>query len=172
MQCFIGIVPPSSISEAIQTIQRQYGDNRTEPHITLRPPVVLADPASWMEALKETAISFNRFPVVLTRTGMFGKRVLFIEAEATELYTLEGKLLPAVKPFEQPGRHKDQPFHAHLTLGRLNVGFTPAALKEMRKLADDILLAPVTFTAEFIRVYHKPSINERYKVYEDVYFNP
>lgn len=37
MKYFIGIVPPEAVYHKLLDIQRQHGDNRLEPHITLRP---------------------------------------------------------------------------------------------------------------------------------------
>lgn len=169
MNFFIGIVPPPLLSQAIADIQRKYGDNRTEPHITLRPPVALLDEAGWMAAARTIVHSKPPFEIVLTGTGRFGKRVLFIEAVSEQLHQLEKLLRVALRPFEQPSPKKEnQAFHAHLTLGRLNVGFSTRALDEMQKQAEDMLIHPIPFRAEFARVYYKPVVNERYKVYEDV----
>ncbi|WP_207492985.1 2'-5' RNA ligase family protein [Aridibaculum aurantiacum] len=168
MQFFLAIVLPPEISQAILRIQQQYGDNRTEPHITLRPPVLLTDQHQWLQAIHKVAQAFPTFDVHLTGTGNFGKRVLFIKSESTELYQLERSLVPAIEPYEQATGKKDQPFHAHLTLGRLNVGFSPKALEEMKQLANEMLATPIVFEASFIRIFYKPSVKERYKVFEDV----
>lgn len=170
MQCFIGIVPPPNLSEAIRHIQLQYGDNRTEPHITLRPPMMIAENEKWLNAIREIASSFPPLTITLPCTGMFGTRVLFIEVEGSDLYKLEKALVPVIKPFEKDSSYTDQPYHAHLTLGRLNVGFTTKALQDMRQLADDMLKEPVEFIAGFIRIYFKPSIAERYRMLEDIAF--
>ncbi len=53
MQYFVGIVPPGEISDKIIQIQRQHGDNRLEPHITLRPPVKPIDVPAWLRVIEQ-----------------------------------------------------------------------------------------------------------------------
>lgn len=48
MKYFLGIVPPEDIYQKLLAIQTQYGDNRLEPHITLRPPVTPGDDEEWL----------------------------------------------------------------------------------------------------------------------------
>lgn len=43
MKFFIGIVPSEDIYNAVADIQKRFGDNRLEPHITLRPPVTVTE---------------------------------------------------------------------------------------------------------------------------------
>ncbi|HEX8334413.1 MAG TPA: 2'-5' RNA ligase family protein [Segetibacter sp.] len=171
MNFFIGIVPPTVISEDIFYIQNQFGNNRLEPHITLRPPVALKDEAKWIEVVEEFCKSFPPFTIDLTGTGNFGKRVLFIKLRSPELLKLEEQLVNAIKPYEQESQKTDdrKGYHPHLTLGRSWCGFTKEDFSQMKILADEYLAKePVSFDVDFLRIYHKPKSNEGYKTLKDV----
>jgi 2'-5' RNA ligase len=171
MNFFIGIVPPAVISEDIANIQNRFGNNRLEPHITLRPPVALKDEAKWIEVVEELCKTFPRFTLNLTGTGNFGKRVLFIELQSETLMKLEKQLVNAIAPYEQEAQKKEKrkDYHPHLTLGRSWCGFTKEDFSQMKILADEyIAKGMISFDVEFLRIYHKPKSNEGYKTLKDV----
>lgn len=169
MKYFIGIVPPENIYQNILNIQQQFGDNKLEPHITLRPPVIVADIAAWMTAIDEVCQRFSAFTIALPTTGNFGKRVLFIDVKSEPLVQLHHSIMKAVTSFEKSGGNEIQSFNPHLTLGRSWCGFTQQDFIEMKKLANDYLTsATVSFDATFIRVYHKPGNEKRYIALKDV----
>jgi 2'-5' RNA ligase len=170
MLVFIGIVPPVDFYEKIAAIQKQFGDNRTEPHITLRPPIQLIDDTRWLQTIDEIISITPAFQVTLTKTDYFGNSILFIEAESERLHALEGVLVPAIAPLEKEQKKQHEKYHPHLTLGRLHVGFSREGLRKMQQLADDLLRSPYTFMVSSIRIYYKPSQHERYKVLKDVFF--
>ncbi|WP_345953499.1 2'-5' RNA ligase family protein [Mucilaginibacter sp. PAMB04168] len=170
MKYFAGIVPPLHIYRKLLEIQQQFGGNRLEPHITLRPPVSPLDAEAWVNIVTETASNFQPFDIKLPCTGYFGKRVLFVSVNSTRLGLLHDLLIPALKPFETPEVNKGpEGFHPHLTLGRAWCGFTPENFIQMQQLADAYLSAsPVSFEATHVRIYHKPDHHGRYQPYKDV----
>lgn len=173
MKYFIGIVPPDDIYETVLNIQKQFGDNRLEPHITLRPPVTVLNETAWVNAIETICNSFRPFPISLPTTGNFGNRVLFIDVQSSTLTILHNELIPAIQPYEEADmkQQQNQSFHPHLTLGRGWCGFTKPDFAAMKILADEYLAKePVVFEAKFLRVYHKPSGKGRYEKMKDVPF--
>lgn len=171
MKYFIGVVPEEKIYNTVLNIQKKFGDNRLEPHITVRPPVTVADQTQWIKAIEMICADFSPFQIQLPATGNFGKRVLFIDVLSKDLSNLHNQLLKAVEPFEQPeaSQKEDKLYHPHLTLGRSWCGFTKEDFAQMKMLADDFLFRDqVSFIAEFIRIYHKPSGNNRYQILKDL----
>ncbi|GEO07974.1 2'-5' RNA ligase family protein [Segetibacter aerophilus] len=173
MKHFIGLVPPDDICETVVNIQKQFGDNRLEPHITLQPPVTVLNETAWLDAIENTCNSFQPFPISLPGTGNFGTRVLFISVQSAPLTTLHSALIPAIQPYEQADnrQQQNQSFHPHLTLGRGWCGFTRQDFAAMKILADEYLTKePVAFEATFLRIYFKRSGQGRYEKMKDVYF--
>lgn len=171
MKLFIGIVPSDDIYTTVAGIQQRFGDNRLEPHITIRPPVTVIDEANWIKAIEQVCTHFSPITVQLPSTGYFGKRVLFIDVSSNGLNQLHGSLIEAIKPFEQPEikNQENQGFHPHLTLGRLWCGFTKQDFVKMKELTDEFLLQKrVSFIAHSVRIYHKPSANGRYEAKKDI----
>jgi 2'-5' RNA ligase len=170
MKYFAGIVPPQDIYSRLLQIQTQFGDNRVEPHITLRPPVKPLEEASWLQTITNTVAEYKPIIVTLPGTGYFGKRVLFVSVQADPLTALYRTLIPALKPFEHKEDHPDiNHFHPHLTLGRHWCGFTPQDFKSMQQLADAYLKAEiVTFEATHVRIYQKPEHGGRWQTFRDV----
>lgn len=171
MKCFIGIVPPEDIYQTVLNIQKQFGDNRLEPHITLCAPVTVTDETAWISAIENVCRSFPPIHISLPATGTFGNRVLFIDVHSTALATLHDVMTEAIKPFEQAGNRQleSQTFTPHLTLCRSWCGFTRQDFAAMKTLAGEYLSRePVVFDAGFIRVYHKPSNHGRYETLKDV----
>jgi 2'-5' RNA ligase len=168
---FIGIVPPEEIYQKVLDIQKQFGDNRLEPHITLRPPVTPVDPTGWIHAVEAVCQGCSPFNVALPASGKFGNRVLFIDVRSSQLTDLHEGVTKAIKQFEpvDPGQQQNQSFTAHLTLGRSWCGFSPQDFAAMKKLADEYLAEePVAFEVNFVRVYHKPSQQGRYQALLDI----
>ena len=174
MKFFIGIVPPENIYRTVLHIQQQFGDNRLEPHITLRPPVTVIQEEQWEQAIKEVASAFSPINIALPATGNFGNRVLFIDVVAEQLGKLYSVVTRAIKPFEQPDPKEqgNQKYHPHLTLGRQWCGFTKQDFVKMKALADEFVVGKqVCFTADSIRIYHKPSQHGRYEPMKDIALN-
>jgi 2'-5' RNA ligase len=171
MKFFIGIVPPEDIYNTIVTIQKRFGDNRLEPHITLRPPVAVEDETNWTKVIEQVCSGFAPFLIDLSSTGHFGQRVLFIDVSSDALHQLHHSLIKAIKPYEQPEIKKQeaQIFNPHLTLGRSWCGFTRQDFAEMKVIADCFLSQKnISFTANSIRIYHKPSGTGRYAPKTDI----
>ncbi|HKG67752.1 MAG TPA: 2'-5' RNA ligase family protein, partial [Segetibacter sp.] len=72
MKYFIGVVPDDEIYNTILNIQKKFGDNRLEPHITLRPPVTVTEQTQWIEAIEMVCTDFSPFQIQLPSTGNFG----------------------------------------------------------------------------------------------------
>jgi 2'-5' RNA ligase len=169
MKYFVGIVPSKNIYDTILNIQTQFGDNRVEPHITLCPPATPLNEPAWLEAIKSVTTQFEPFTIELPATGFFGNRVLFIDVKSEEVYALQTQLASSIKSFEPPSPKSNNKYHPHLTLGRLWCGFTKHDFAEMKKLSDKFLTTQTpTFTADSIRVYHKPQHNKRWEPFEDL----
>ncbi|MEJ7677482.1 MAG: 2'-5' RNA ligase family protein [Segetibacter sp.] len=171
MKYLIGVVPETDLYNTVLNIQKKFGDNRLEPHITIRPPVTVADETQWINAIEMACTDFSPIQIQLPATGNFGKRVLFIDVFSKELSDLHYKLLKAVKPFEQPevNEKDNQSYHPHLTLGRSWCGFTKEDFAQMKTLADNFLSQrPASFIARSIRIYHKPPGNKRYETLKDI----
>lgn len=171
MNFFIGIVPPADISASIYAIQKQFGDNRLEQHITLRPPAALIDKAKWIEVVESICEEIPPIIIDLIATGNFGKRVLFIEVKSDVLLKMEKKLVNAIEPYEQIStkQNEKKEYHPHLTLGRLWCGFTKEDFTQMKILADEYLAREqVLFSVDSLRIYYKPKGNDGYKTYKDV----
>jgi 2'-5' RNA ligase len=170
MKYFVGIVPPVPIYEKVIEIQQQFGDNRLEPHITIRPPVALADETAWVTAIEHLCERYAPFPLSLTGTGNFGKRVLYIDVGSVQLEVLQHELVRAIKPYEKEGSQEDsRPFKPHLTLGRSWCGFTPHDFAAMKILAEEYLdKQPVTFDVGFLRIYIKAGHDKKYRTAKNV----
>jgi 2'-5' RNA ligase len=170
MKFFIGIVPPPEVYEQLHQIQSQFGDNRLEPHITIRPPVSPLQLEPWIQVIKSACAQVQPFDIQLTGTGFFGDRVLFVNVQSPGLNNLYQVIIPALRPFEPDElRRGEDGFHPHLTLGRKWCGFTAANFVAMKQLADQYLQADtLAFTITQIRVYYKPDNHGRFETYRDI----
>jgi 2'-5' RNA ligase len=173
MKFFVGIVPNLAIAHQITEIQNRYGNNRLEPHITLRAPVIPLNGEAWIQAVEQVAHQFSPFEIELTPTGNFGNKTLYLGVRSDDLTRLYNTLIPQLKlyePSEPQDREKD--YHAHLTLGRAWCGFTPKHFSAMRKLADEYVTSQrVSFIANFIRIYYKPDNQKGFQTHKDIQFN-
>jgi len=174
MKFFIGIVPPEDIYSAVVNIQNKFGDNRLEPHITLRPPVTVTQQDQWITAIEKVCATLSPVKINLPGTGHFGNRVLFIEVVSEELTGLHNAVVKAIKPFEQidAKSNGNENYRPHLTLARKWCGFTKHDFVDMKVLADEFLSGQqVCFTANSVRIYHKPLPGGRYEPLKDVSLN-
>lgn len=170
MKFFVGLIPPKDIYNHLQAIQNRYGDNRLEPHITLRAPVTVVDEKEWIGKIVTTAAAFEPFQVALTGTGNFGKRVLYVQVIAEALQRFYHTLVPQLEPFELTESNKVRgDYYPHLTLGRTWCGFTAEDFTNMKQLAEVYLLhGNISFMAESVRIYHKSGNHGRYQAFKDI----
>jgi 2'-5' RNA ligase len=170
MKYFIGIVPPEHIREKLTQIQQQFGDNRLEPHITVRPPVSPVNEEDWLDVISSAASRIDPFAIELSGIDRFGTRVLYVRVHAPAITDLYDLLIPQLKEFEPHTiQEKQESFHPHLTLGRTWCGFSQEDFSAMSKLATEYLTSQeIFFVASHIRVYYKPSQQGRYERFRDV----
>lgn len=170
MKFFVGIVPPLNIYEHLQKIQTKFGDNRLEPHITVRPPVSLHSIEQWVQTVKNICETIKPFDIQLPGTGFFGDRVLFVSVQSPGLNELHNQLIPALKLFEREEINKGNgDFYPHLTLGRKWCGFTGDDFTAMKQLADNYLQnGNISFKVTQVRIYYKPGNHGRFETYRDV----
>lgn len=172
MKFFAAIIPDATIADAITEIQNRYGNNRLEPHITLRAPVIPRNAEGWVQTVDHVAQQFSPFEIELRPTGTFGDKTLYLGVRSDALIQLYNTLTFQLKLYE-PAEPKDQEqnYHAHLTLGRAWCGFTPEHFSAMRKLADEYVTTKrVSFVASFIRIYYKPDNQKGFQTYKDIRF--
>ncbi|MDB5192996.1 MAG: 2-5 ligase [Segetibacter sp.] len=171
MLFFIGIVPPEKIYRDILHIQQQFGDNKTEPHITVKPPVALTQQHEWLQSVEIVTAAFPPFVIELTKTGMFGSRVLFIDLQSPTINELYKQIQTATKPFEKNHASLHNTYNPHLTLGRKWCGFTSSDFVQMKQLAHELLShGPLSFPVLSLRIYYKPQSNNKYVRFKDVNF--
>lgn len=171
MEYFIGVVPPAALYEQILWIQNQFGDNRAEPHITVKAQGGLTPDRGWMMEVEMVAKRFTPFPVKLTQTQSFGSEVLFLSVDSPQLVKLHFELIERVNPSPAVLAHyfeKDS-FIPHLTLGQASHGYGCTDLVAMKQLADKLLeRQPMEFKVQFLRIYCKSTATDRYQKVKDV----
>ena len=170
MKFFIGVVPPPDVYAQLHQIQNQFGNNRLEPHITIRPPVSPLQLEPWLKPIERVCAQAQPFDIQLTGTGFFGERVLFVSVQSPGLNNLYYVMLPALRTFEPDELRKEEDsFRPHLTLGRKWCGFTASDFAAMKQLADQYLQADaIAFKVTQIRVYYKPDNHGRFEKYRDI----
>lgn len=93
MRYFIGIRPPSTLSELVTRFRRQHGWQGMEPHITVKAPCGLGEPASWLPTVRQLCQTIEAFPVEFGGIGTFGSSVLFLQVTSPALLVLHHRLL-------------------------------------------------------------------------------
>ncbi len=170
MQYFVGIVPPKEIYEAIQAVQKPFGDNRLEPPITLLPPTQKQGEQYWLQQIKQVLKQFQPFSIKLNPTGQFGSGVLFIGIDSPKMEILYKNLVSKEDwfiPVDELTRSRS--YHPHLTLGRAWCGFTQAGFTQMKVLANQYVEEnQPQFLVSALRVYHKPVANSGYLTLTDL----
>ena len=124
MRYYIHIPLPKKLKEKIAAIEFQYqGENKSEPHITLVPPLELLEGKSEQELINAINLVAEAcpypFPITQKKIGYFGnKDTIFIGVERSpELLKLHGALRQAVSGILEPpdGPFADLPT-PHITL--------------------------------------------------------
>lgn len=171
MSYFIGIVPPEPILSQILEIQHEFGDNQTEPHITVKAQGGLDARESWIAKIEDLACSLNPFMLRLTKTKMFHEEVLFLAIESAPLLKLHAQLVRVINPSREliEKYFELQGYIPHLTIGQLSHGFSRQNL-EMMKNRVDLLLAKgkMEFSVDYLRVYKKTDQAEKYAPFKDI----
>ncbi len=121
---------PPEISEALDDVRRRYDPGfkaKVPPHITVKRPAVLADPARLEEvrkAMRAVAASLPPIPVALKGFGSFkapGRNVVFLkvenEAPLCQLHQRVAAALSEVFGNEQADHFENGNYHPHLTIG-------------------------------------------------------
>jgi 2'-5' RNA ligase len=121
---------PPEISEALDDVRRRYDPAfkvQVPPHITVKRPTVLPDPArieGVREALRTVAASLPPIPVALKGFGSFkspGRNVVFLKVENEvplfQLHQRVAAVLREVFGVEQADQFENGSYHPHLTIG-------------------------------------------------------
>jgi 2'-5' RNA ligase len=121
---------PPEISEALDDVRRRYDPAfkvKVPPHITVKRPTVLAEPARLekvREALRGVAASLPPVPIALKGFGKFnspGRNVVFLKVEDERpLFQLHERVSAALREVfgaEQADHFENGNYHPHLTIG-------------------------------------------------------
>lgn len=168
---FIGIVPPKEIYNQILGIQQQYGNNKAEPHITIKAQGGLTQDRGWIGEVSKVAKAFSPFPVKLTQTGTFGSDVLFFAVESPLLVKLHHQLIQRLRTPQAllTQYFEKESYTPHLTLGQASHGYSKDDLATMRKLADSLLTnGAVEFKVSYLRVYQRLIEAGDYHKFKDI----
>lgn len=173
MQFFIGIVPPVEYKRRIATFQRQWRNNSlpdvVEPHITIKAQGGLTSEMEWLEQVGKVCERTSPFLLELSEIKFFGDSVLFLSVKSKLIYEFHRKLVNAVLPDKDEIKQfmELEQYVPHLTLGQTHWGLSSDELKNMAKLADEMLRPFPVITVNFIRIYQEIE-PKRYRKYLDI----
>jgi 2'-5' RNA ligase len=173
VQYFIGVVPPTEISERIIGFQKRWKSNRitemVEPHITVKAPVGLTDDEAWISRARERCRSFYPFIIKLGNPASFGSDVTYLSVNSVEIHELHRLLLSIFSTSLEDNRewYELDYFVPHLTLGMVATGMSADELQEMKRAANPEFSAIPHFTARFVRIFRAIS-GDVFRPYLDV----
>ena len=174
MQFFIAIVPPEDIQKKIENIQRRFGDNTIEPHITVKTQGGLTEDMKWIEPVKSIAKKTIPFEIRLGSVMTFGNEVLYISVNSPGITSLHKDIMDSLDlPAEIVSEYYERELYTpHLTLGMIQTGFSSKDFPKMKELTENMLSeTDVSFEAKFIRVYSmEPGEFGNYLSLEDIPF--
>ena len=171
MEYFMGLVPPQVILNEIAGIQRRYGDNRAEPHITVKAQGGPAPDEIWLAEVEKAARTFEPFLVELIQNGSFRNEIVFFSVESPQLIRLHREIVQRINPSQELlNQYFEKDLYVpHLTIGQASHGYSPEDLNAMRKLADGMVSSrAIVFTAEFLKIYYKSGEASDYQKLKDV----
>lgn len=133
---------PPEIAEALDDVRRRYDPAfkaKVPPHITLKRPTRLSDPAQVariQQAMHTVAAEAPPLPVTLKGYGSFkspGRNVVFLKVEnERSLYDLHQKVVQTLSQAlgsEQADQYENSKYHPHLTIGNELTGLDLAVLE-------------------------------------------
>jgi 2'-5' RNA ligase len=172
MQYFLGVVPPENIYRPVIKLQRQFGDNRIEPHITVKGPGGIPENRKWIEPLKKIINDHPPLKIKISGTAFFGYDVLFLTVISNDVIALHNKLVKFFNPDDHLLKEffEGNYFVPHLTVAHSSSGYSRLDLIKMKKIIDDTFNTNISFEAEFLRVYLCDEFNSRSSKFEDIDF--
>ena len=170
MRRFLGLAAPPEFAREVQAWQRSLSHVITAPHITLKAPGGLTDDLAWLPQVQQACARFSPLVVTLSGVRTFGKRVIYLGVRGERLPDLHRALLAAVSPARRLA-HEGEGYTPHLTIvltdAPLGVPFGEAL-----ELARRTFTAPVSFTADSVRLYRKPIPGTPYQPERDFPLGP
>ncbi|ACQ71566.1 2'-5' RNA ligase family protein [Exiguobacterium sp. AT1b] len=172
VEYFIGIIIPKDYLIRIEKFQNKWIKQLgVEPHITLKAQGGLTSDERWIEKVRTVCKHFKPFQVSLGKPKYFGDNILYLSVKSNDLVNLHQEMLQKLAP---PKHIITQYFEGdeyvpHLTLGTEYVsrdfteGLSKVDLKEMEKLANEILVPFPNFEVNSIRIY---KLNIEKNIYE------
>lgn len=155
MKYFLAITPPELLIQQLSDFHKPWGNAKNPPHITLKAPNSLAEPAYWLTRVTELCQYTKPFEVKLAGVGQFGKAVLYMKAHAPELLVMHRHLLAITQPSvaEQASYFEGEAFLPHLTLAHIESGLTEADITRMALAATTAWAQPISFIARALGIY-------------------
>jgi 2'-5' RNA ligase len=173
MQYFLGIVPPEEIYNPVIKLQRQFGDNRTEPHITVKGPGGIPEDNKWIDQVKKILYNRNQLRIEIAGAEFFGNDVLYLKVNSNDLISLHIDLIDFFKPGELllKNFYEGKFYQPHLTVAQASTGYSNKDLLIMKNIIDETFEEKYFFTADFLRVYLSDEYEMKSEKLEDIYFN-
>lgn len=168
---FIGIVPPKEYLDRIEQLQRKWINHLgVEPHITLKAQGGLNLNKKWIDKVKQVCENFEPFYMSLDKPKYFGDCILYLSVNSSNLLELHQKIVRGISPSDDLIKKYFEldDFVPHLTLGKVQHGFSLQELREMEKLAENELTPYPNFEVNFIRIYELSIEKQRYEKYLDI----
>jgi len=159
MKYFIGLQIPKDYKLKIEMLRANFNFFTTEPHITLVAPPALPDDDCFIDEIVAICKRTQPFNVNLSQLGQFGKRVIYIDVNSTELIKLNEHI------YEELNIVKDtRGFTPHLTIVKQRPN-KPIDIDFIKKRAEKQFPAPFNFTSNSIVIYQQPKEKSIYIPY-------
>lgn len=176
MKYFLGIVPNGDIYHQIQEFRRRVNEkhfNHIEAHITLKAPLFLGDPNTWLPALRQVCQKTAPLTVRLGPPQFFGHdAVLYLTVHGEGLPALHRQLLSCLRPFERgrdgQRRHEGDDYHPHLTLAMRSFGVSAEEMKRAAEEASRSLASFPPFLVSSVRVYRQAGRGQPWRPFMDL----
>jgi 2'-5' RNA ligase len=143
MKYCLGILPPDSYLDKIFEFQKKWKSvilpRRTEPHITVKSKIGLADNMEWLNRMQNICSEEYCFDVKMTKADWFSNSVLFLKATSDNLINLHKKLLQEllINSGISIGPYEGENFLPHMSIAKIIDSSVIADLKRLRMSAEE-----------------------------------
>ncbi len=172
MRYFLGIQPPSALTESVLSFRGELGWQEMEPHITVKAPCGLDGEPIWLPAVRQLCERFAPFTVEVGGIGCFGNSTLFLRISSPDLYRLHASLLNELKisSANQEACFEGARYTPHLTLRQYPHTKGERSISKESIRAVQYFNEPIVFSATELVVYCKAG-KEAFKGIDKITFS-
>lgn len=162
MRYFLGLHPPTSLSDSVLAFRKECNTSGMMPHITIKAPCGLGPDQTWLPLVVQICRSHPALTVRVEGVSCFGDSTLFLRVISPDLINFHNQIVREldISFADQVACFEGPQYSPHLTLMQTRSSAEEIISESIVASAIERFTEPFEFRAKTLAVYRKPPRGE------------